>query len=112
MITSLWDWYFTSTLLWTNLSYDLPIGLLICGLINIALMGYIDALNISYPDSKTHLEVFKILLSFGCILCSVLMVMFHEAETETRELALWFGAIVLAIFTLQHVVALRFVSKQ
>ena len=66
----------------------LAIGLQICVLINIALMGYVDALSITYPNSKTHLEVFKLLLSFGCVLCSILMVMFHKMPTETRELAL------------------------
>ena len=39
------------------------------------------------------------------------MLMFHEVATETRELAVFGGSIVLAIFTLLHVVALRFVSK-
>ena len=89
---------------------SLSTALLICALLNIGLMGYNDAININYPNSKTHLEVFKIFLSFSCILCSSLMMMFHEKSSETRELALFFGATILAIFTLQHVVALRFVS--
>ena len=56
--------------------------------------------------------VFKTFLTFACIQCSALMLMFHEVATETRELAVFGGSIVLAIFTLLHVVALRFVSKQ
>jgi hypothetical protein len=87
----------------------LSVGVLGTGLINLILVAYIDTLVLIPPDSMTHFDKFKILLPLGCVLVSSVMWMFHEVRTETRELALLAAAILLSLFTIQHIIALRLV---
>lgn len=88
----------------------LSAGVTCFGIFNLITIAYADSLAISSPESLTHLEKMKILLPLCSILVSSVMWMFHRNRSETREMAVFIAAILLALFTIQHGVALRLVN--
>ena len=89
----------------------LAVGLLLTAVMDLILVACIDSIAVIPPEYVPHFEKFKILLPMGCVLVASIVWMFHEKPTETRELAVFSAALVLALLTMIHVVALRLVRN-
>ena len=89
----------------------LSAGILGIGILHLLLVDYIDTLNLHNPVDilPNVFESLKILLPLCSILVTLLIWMFLDNRTETRELAMFLSSLLLALVTILHVVALRLV---